>query len=648
MNKLSSFPGYPFMRFSGNLAILQLSLLSRSFAMARHLLPAFLLSLWLISGLRVAAAPPDDTLFVPWSSQAPTIDGDLSDWPSLPPIGLDAESAAHREGLPPLPTPDDASLQLWLMWDDDFIYVAATVQDDTLINDSGAAVWQDDEIELGFDGDFNLAGPDDYDHQFTFNPDGRLTDFGISHPALNAAIQPTSTGWQIEAALPHTLFRPAPFANGDRIGFNVALRDDDDGGAWDHKFLWRGISTNRAWDQFGVLQFERGPIHSKALLQDGVNGYHAVVDTWINEFEPTTNYEGQAILRARSMDQAVALFSFDLNPVPATADIEQAIFSLHTLNRSNENEATYAVHGLRRYWDAATTTWQQAAVHSPWGAPGAASTTLDRFPDIAASTTIDSLDTTYTWDITALVQQWHRHPATNFGFLLSGLPGYRVSYTFAASEHATPDLRPRLAISYTYQLSTPTPQPTATPTRESRTATPTPTATLTPTPTPSATPTRTPIPSPTPSPTITPTPQSLATERTLPALCNTSFRGNTGDWPARVSRYTPCRPAWLENGPEAIYHLPLPDAAILDATLYYDSRQADLDLFLLADPRPDACLYGADATLLEHPLPAGDYYLIIDGYQGSAGAYTLDIQCRWQLFPQSYLPLMWSLDSPIH
>ncbi|NOZ51385.1 MAG: DNRLRE domain-containing protein, partial [Chloroflexi bacterium] len=461
--------------------------------MSRLILPIFLICAGLVLGyiLPVRAAPAASRLpvAVPWVDHGPTIDGDLDDWPSVPILGLDAASAAHVEGLPPLPDPADASMQLRLIWDADYLYVAMQVWDDILVNDSGDLVWQDDEIELGFDGDHNAAGGGDFDHQFTFNPDGRITDFAVPTTVLTAVVLPTASGWIVEAAIPQTLFAPAPFTNGSLIGFNFALRDDDDGGEWDHKFLWRGISTNSAWEQFGTLQFVQGPIHTSTTLRLGSNGYHTMTDTWLNSFLPSTNYNPSDILQARSVGRAAALFSFDLSPLPNGADIARAFLQLHTLDRSNANDADFAIYGLRRYWDVDSVTWEQAATDTPWGAAGASSPVIDRFASPTDSIHIDSLDQNYQWDITSLVKQWHRHPATNFGFLLTGLDGFHVSYAFVASESAAAELRPQIAVTYTYQLTTPTPLPTVTPTPFRGTPTPTPTlsptiaATVTPTPT---------------------------------------------------------------------------------------------------------------------------------------------------------------------
>ena len=77
----------------------------------------------------------------------------------------------------------------------------------------------------------------------------------------------------------------------------------------------------------------------------------------------------------------------------------------------------------------------------------------------------------------------------------------------------------------------------------------------------------------------------------------------------------------------------------VSAQLYHDAN-IDLDLFLLDGPAPTDCLYAGDSSIDNALAPEGDYYLVVDGYQGSAGSYTLDVSCTIRKLPVGYLPLM--------
>jgi hypothetical protein len=95
-----------------------------------------------------------------------------------------------------------------------------------------------------------------------------------------------------------------------------------------------------------------------------------------------------------------------------------------------------------------------------------------------------------------------------------------------------------------------------------------------------------------------------------------------------------CR-AWSEEGPENIYRLEVTQALELFAALRaFDDISSppdeDLDIFLLSDCDTDSCLAGANLEF-SITLPAGTYYLVVDGYGTSSpaeGFYTLLLECR--------------------
>ena len=89
---------------------------------------------------------------------------------------------------------------------------------------------------------------------------------------------------------------------------------------------------------------------------------------------------------------------------------------------------------------------------------------------------------------------------------------------------------------------------------------------------------------------------------------------------------------WDESGPEQIYELEVTEQLVLYAGL--SDLQSDLDLFLLDACDTDACIAYANtefATL----VAAGTYYLVVDGYQGAAGPYTVVISGHDQGVPEA-------------
>ena len=133
------------------------------------------------------------------------------------------------------------------------------------------------------------------------------------------------------------------------------------------------------------------------------------------------------------------------------------------------------------------------------------------------------------------------------------------------------------------------------------------------------------ITSPAVTPTTTPT-SSIDVSGATAAACDTTYSGNTTGAPTQVSQYQVSHGIWHETGPEAIYALILEHNADLWAGV--SDMSADLDVFILSAPRPDAAIAAGDEVALARNVPAGTYYILVDGYNGAAGAYSLFVGCE--------------------
>ncbi len=223
-------------------------------------------------------------------------------------------------------------------------------------------------------------------------------------------------------------------------------------------------------------------------------------------------------------------------------------------------------------------------------------------------------------------------------------PTGTVTPTETPTATSTPSVTPT-------RTSTPTPSRTPTPTR-TPTYTPTPTPTRTPTPTITPTPTRTSTPTltltptrtatatstatatrtRTPTPTRTPTRTPTATLTSVPGLaCGSAlpvpwpggiFDNTTVGRPSNISHYS-CG-NWDESGPEIIYKLTTKEWAKITATLLQSS--ADLDVYLLSACDPNACRSYGNKEASDDAAPPGTYYVVVEGYRGAAGSFSLQIR----------------------
>jgi len=226
-------------------------------------------------------------------------------------------------------------------------------------------------------------------------------------------------------------------------------------------------------------------------LQNGVTGYNGAVDTWIDEWRPTQNFNSGSeinFLRVHTDGHQNSLVQVDLPPVLVGSLIQSADLELVISSRNKTYPLLLDVFRLTRAWDEDEATWGLASSGDAW--EGAGATGIGDRSSISSGTILlnDDAFTPVSTGITSLVQYWVDHPAENHGLILQGRGGGGVQYALRSSDHPEPTDRPKLVIQYW----PPTPEPTTTSTA---TATPTETSTTTPTSLPTATVTTTATPS---------------------------------------------------------------------------------------------------------------------------------------------------------
>jgi hypothetical protein len=141
-------------------------------------------------------------------------------------------------------TPND-TVKFGVLWDDTYLYVAATVTDSSLIDDSGLDIWEDDSVEIYIDADHNHGITyDGFDRQFQkgWNNTTLRERYGNTTGVLHDWSAITG-GYSIELAIPWSNLGVTPTAD-MTIGFDVGNNDDDDGGIRDSQTMWIGTGDN--------------------------------------------------------------------------------------------------------------------------------------------------------------------------------------------------------------------------------------------------------------------------------------------------------------------------------------------------------------------------------------------------------------------
>jgi len=110
--------------------------------------------------------------------------------------------------------------------------------------------------------------------------------------------------------------------------------------------------------------------------------------------------------------------------------------------------------------------------------------------------------------------------------------------------------------------------------------------------------------------------------------CGDVVHGTNAGGTNNIDMYPGCS-EWDESGPEKIYVLRNAGPCHVYATLEVEGDEADLDIFALENTcSPDACKESGDTQAYFGVDPAKVYYIVIDGYAGDTGNFTLTIECN--------------------
>jgi LmbE family N-acetylglucosaminyl deacetylase len=180
----------------------------------------------------------------PAMTAAPTIDGDLSEYASLEVYEIPFSNLWEGETT----DADDLTGSFSVAYDDQFLYVAVEVVDDTVVSNIAPndikGHWRSDSVEITVD----PMGPGASEHTLTtfktgifpFDTEGNVQAerdadanqgvISVTAPDMQVASSETDSGYILEVAIPWNAV-PGEVGPGDTIGFNVLIYDCDNANA---------------------------------------------------------------------------------------------------------------------------------------------------------------------------------------------------------------------------------------------------------------------------------------------------------------------------------------------------------------------------------------------------------------------------------
>jgi len=197
----------------------------------------------------VAAVQAQMALYVPQAGGPMKMDGDEQAWAAVP-----AQAIEHVAYRPPT-SPEDLSASFKTLWDNQALYLLVDVVDDKSVKDS-VEFWLDDCVEVFIDADNDKAdvyGDKDYQYHFTWEGSQFTSAHSKGESRFNkiegvvSTAVTTGKGYRFEIKFPWSTLGITP-RPGTRIGFDVHVDDDDDGGDRDTKIMWH-TENDIAWQQ---------------------------------------------------------------------------------------------------------------------------------------------------------------------------------------------------------------------------------------------------------------------------------------------------------------------------------------------------------------------------------------------------------------
>ncbi|MGB2862070.1 MAG: sugar-binding protein [Sedimentisphaerales bacterium] len=217
-----------------------------------------------------------------------TIDGNLNDWnlDAMTPAVLDVEEQLNS-GQASWDGPDDLSAEFYVLWDDENIYMAVIVKDDTLSqNKTGGDIWNADAVEIFFS-TLNAVGGHDEHYQYGFDFTDQTWNWcnmdGGGQSAidyLQVASTITDDGYICEASIEYGQMLSLDFSVGNNIGFHPVL-DDTDNGDREIQMTW---TSREAHDQslgFGYLFLSGEAVRPGYSSGPGPANGDLVEATWV-------------------------------------------------------------------------------------------------------------------------------------------------------------------------------------------------------------------------------------------------------------------------------------------------------------------------------------------------------------------------------
>jgi hypothetical protein len=249
----------------------------------------------------------DRLLPIPFTAYPVKVDGQADyGWNDIAPVFSNVRN--NKDGDKSyLVGPLDGQVEWKAAWDYNNLYLLIDVTDDVLMQE-GSKSWQDDGVEIWFDGDATMlpayTDANDLSFSLTYNPDTILDPIGTwrGNPVLTAeqlalvgqAQVLTDHGFTVELSLPMSIIG-VEAGDGSLVGIEVDYNDSDTPGLDRDTKLKSYDPTDNTWQNPSLLGLARlvGSVVKSDVADNGVETVVAyeLNQNYPNPFNPSTTIE---------------------------------------------------------------------------------------------------------------------------------------------------------------------------------------------------------------------------------------------------------------------------------------------------------------------------------------------------------------------
>lgn len=186
-------------------------------------------------------------------------------------------------------------------------------------------------------------------------------------------------------------------------------------------------------------------------LQEGMNGYVGVKDTYIDQYYSNTNFGDRTSISDNSSGWKAtgmvrfAIFQSEGGPIPDGAVIESATLSLY---KYSSYDHVYRAYPLLQDWKEREATWNRRAIGVPWYTAGALASGIDIADSFDGEGKVGFDPQWLSIDVTGGVAKISRGSAANYGWKIVPVSGNSNPKRFYSREYTDPAFRPALSIQY--------------------------------------------------------------------------------------------------------------------------------------------------------------------------------------------------------